>query len=185
MVKHSGDFLGQRQFMDPGVLGPRISEFTRDLTALGYARLTVTGYEGAARHFAEWLHRSKISLADINEQTTKRFARHRCRCSGGRQHDRLSVKYVHRANRFVHFLAERGVVTLPAPIVASAVSDRVAEFQDWLRRHRGISERTIDRHGRMIMRLVPALGDDPATYDAALVRKVILDEAQQVRTSRR
>jgi integrase/recombinase XerD len=48
-----------------------------------------------------------------------------------------------------------------------------------LREHRGISERTVDRHGRMVMRLLPGLGDDPATYDAGLVRRVILVEAQK------
>jgi hypothetical protein len=46
---------------------------------------------------------------------------------------------------------------------AIGISDRVVEFQDWLRHHRGISERTVDRHGRMVMRLLPRLGDDPAT----------------------
>lgn len=170
----------RKQFMDPGAVGLAIGEFTRDLAALGHTRLTVIDYERSARHFAEWLHRSKISLVVVDEQIMKRFARHRCQCSGSRRHDRLSVKYVHRVNRFVHFLRDRGLVKMSAAVVSPAVTDRVADFQAWLRRHRGISERTIDRHGRMIMRLLPTLGDDPAAYDPALVRKAIIDEAQQV-----
>ena len=59
---------------------------------------------------------------------------------------------------------------------------RVAEFQEWLRRHRGITERTIDRHGRMVMRLLPALGPRPQNRDAPLVREVIVAETK--RTSR-
>jgi site-specific recombinase XerD len=55
----------------------------------------------------------------------------------------------------------------------------VCEFQEWLRRHRGISERTIDRHGRMVMRLLPALGSEPGRYNAHLVRQVILAETKQ------
>src|ERR1700679_3560586 len=33
--------------------------------------------------------------------------------------------------------------------------------------------------GRMIMRLLPALGDDPASYDAGLVRHVIPEEVRR------
>ena len=91
----------------------------------------------------------------------------------------LSAKYVRRVRRFVGFLVERDITKAAAPNASKAVNERVIEFQDWLRHHRGISERTIDRHGRMVMRLLPGLGDDPGTYDAELVRRVILAEAQK------
>src|SRR5262249_9954230 len=45
--------------------------------------------------------------------------------------------------------------------------------------HRGISERTIDRYGRMVMRLLPALGNRPRGWDAHLVREVIMAEAKR------
>jgi hypothetical protein len=79
--------------------------------------------------------------------------------------------------RFVRFLAQRGVVKMSIPSAAKVVNARVAEFQDFLRQHRGIAERTIDRHGRMVMRLLPDLGDDPGTYDAELIRRTIITEA--------
>ncbi|WP_292442630.1 tyrosine-type recombinase/integrase [Mesorhizobium sp.] len=60
-----------------------------------------------------------------------------------------------------------------------AHDDQVLAFQAWLRRHRGISERTVRRHGLMVMRLLPALGSDPSQYDAALVRQAILDEGKR------
>ena len=59
------------------------------------------------------------------------------------------------------------------------IDARVVEFQSWLRHHRGISERVIQRHGNLVMRMLPVLGDDPASYDAHRVRQVILDEAQR------
>jgi integrase/recombinase XerD len=165
--------------MDPGPLGPFVKEFTDQLTVLGHARLTVASYGDAARHFAEWLRRSDIAIIDADDSVIARFARHRCKCSGSRQHHHLSAKYVRRVRRFVCFLAERGIGKGIAPNVLKAVNGRVAEFQDWLSHHRGLSERTVDRHGRMIMRLLPRLGDDPETYDAGLVRRVILTEAQR------
>jgi hypothetical protein len=45
----------------------------------------------------------------------------------------------------------------PVPRAVPVLDRRVTQFQDWLRQHRGISERTIDRYGRMVMRLLPAL----------------------------
>ena len=88
-------------------------------------------------------------------------------------------QYVNRARRFVDFLIEEGIAQPTASVSTSPTNDRVRTFQSWLRQHRGLSERTIDRHGRMIMRLLPALGDNPASYDAGLVRRVILAETQR------
>jgi hypothetical protein len=181
MSKPNTDLLKRPQCMGLGELRASIEEFRRHLTARGHTPLTVSGYGDGARHFAEWLHRAGIVAGAVDDGVILRFERHRCRCPGSRRHHHLSAKYVRRVRRFIGFLAERGVVKI-TPATASALSDRVAEFQDWLRHHRGISERTVDRHGRMVTRLLPDLGDDPAIYDVGLVRRVILAEA--LRSSR-
>jgi integrase/recombinase XerD len=178
MSRRDGGLRRSPRCMDPGSLGAFVDEFTKHLMSLGHTRLTVTGYGDGARHFAEWLHHSEIAVGAIDVGVIARFARHHCACSGCRQHRRLSAKYVRRVRRFVGFLVERGVVERSVPNVARVIDAHVAEFQDWLRHHRGISERTVDRHGRLIVRLLPSLGDDPGKYDAELVRRVILTEAQ-------
>jgi site-specific recombinase XerC len=165
--------------MDARELTIPLENFARHLADLGHTPLTVAGYSGGVRHFGEWLHRIRVCPAQIDDETVVRFARHRCRCPGIREHRCLSAKYVIRVRRFVAFLAGEGIITLSSPVPTPPVNDRVAAFQMWLREHRGLSELTIDRHGRMIMRLLPALGDDPATYDAALVRRVILEEVRR------
>jgi len=163
--------------MDPRSLRAFVVEFTDHLAALGHTDLTVRGYEDAARHFAEWLERSDIALVDVDDKVVARFAGHRCKCTGNRRHHHVSAKYVRRVRRFVCFLARAGLVKMNIPSATKVVNVRVAEFQDFLRQHRGISERTIDRHGRMVMRLLPNLGDDPGTYDAELIRRAIVTEA--------
>jgi integrase/recombinase XerD len=165
--------------MDPGTLGTFVDEFTNQLTAVGHTWLTVANYADTARHFAEWLRRSEIVSIDIDDGVIAQFARHRCKCSGNRQHQLLSAKYVRRVRRFVGFLVEHGVAKAAASNASKAVNERVIEFQDWLRHHRGLSERTVDRHGRMVMRLLAGLGDDPKRYDAECVRQVILTEVQR------
>jgi integrase/recombinase XerD len=165
--------------MDAGDIGPLVVALANHLSALGHTRLTVTGYEASARHFAHWLMRSRIEVGDVDDDVIQRFARHRCRCPGTRLQHRLSAKYVNRTRRFVEFLAERGIVRRKATSTAAAIDRRVIEFQDWLRQHRGICEKTIDRHGRMVMRLLPALGSRLRSWDAHRIREVILAETKR------
>lgn len=160
-------------------LSATLENFTRHLVDLGNTPLTVSGYEAGARHFGEWLHRSGISPAQIDDKTVARFAHHQCGCPGIRRRPVLSAHYVARVRRFVVFLADAGIIKPPPSVSGPPVNNRIVAFQTWLREHRGLSERTIDRNGRMVTRLVLALGDDPASYDAALVRRVILDEVRK------
>jgi site-specific recombinase XerC len=115
------------------------------------------GYGDGARHFAEWLQRAEIAVGDVDQGVIARFARHRCTGSGCRQHRHLSAKYLRRVHRFVRFLVDRGVAKASAPNPSALGNERIVEFQDWLRHHRGISERTVDRHGRMVAKLLPGL----------------------------
>ena len=156
-----------------------MAEFTRHLSETGHTTLTVRSYERLARHLARWLGLAKIAVADIDEAVIGQFARHRCQCFGKRREARFSVRYVRRVRRVVAFLIERRIVRRKATSVVPVLDRRVAQFQDWLRQHRGITERTIDRHGRMIMRLLPALGNRPRGWDAHLIRKVIIAETKR------
>jgi len=165
--------------MDAGDIGPLVLAFVNHLTGFGHTSLTVAGYEASARHFAHWLTRSRIEVRDVDDEVIQRFAWHRCRCPGIRQQGGLSAKYVKRARRFIEFLAKRGIVRRKATSTTAAIARHVVEFQDWLRQHRGICEKTIDRHGRMVMRLLPALGGRPRSWNAPLIREAILTETKR------
>jgi site-specific recombinase XerD len=165
--------------MDAGSLAPLVAEFGHKLKALGHTHLTVMGYDASARHFGQWLTQNGIEIAEIDEAVIKRFACHRCHCPGNRQSKPMSKKYVRRVRRFVAFLARRGIIQRQTAKAADTPDQRVLEFQEWLRRHRGICAKTIDRHGRMIMRLLPALGNDPGNWDAPLVRETIIAETKR------
>lgn len=167
---------GQTWCLDPGPLRPLVAQFTDHLASLGHTTLTVGGYGDAARHFAVWLQQSGTAIAQVDDDTCAGFAAHQCRCPGIRRRDRVSAKYARRARRFVRFLAECGVVgrlALPGP---APVEPRVALFQDWLRQHRGMSECTISRYGRMVARLQVTLGADPALFTVASIRQAVLEE---------
>ena len=170
--------------MDPGGLAEPIAAFEAELTKLGHTRLTRLGYTDSARHFAAWLRLSGIAAASVDEGVVSRFAAHDCRnCGGRRRQRRLSQQYVNRVRRFVRFLVDHGLIDrervgAPRASPRNAVPESIPAFQDFLRRHRGLAERTIDRNGCMVMRLLPVLGSDPAAYDAGRVRHVILEQAR-------
>lgn len=165
--------------MDAGDLGPLVAEYAAELEALSHTRLTVANYSDPARHFAAWLWQADIALVDVDQEGLDRFARHVCRCGGSRQCKRLSRRYVRCARRFVAFLVGRGLIAPLAMPVPDMVDPHVADYQEWLKRHRGIRELTAKRHGLMVTRLLAGLGHDPLIYDAGLIRRAVLAEAQQ------
>lgn len=165
--------------MDAGDLAPLIVGYATELEALGHTKLTVCNYRDPARHFAAWLRQTEVALVDIDHEVVDEFVRHVCRCGGSRRCGRLSRRYVRRVRRFIVFLVDRGLIAPLTMPVTDTIDPRVADYQQWLRRHRGICELTIKRHGLMVMRLLAVLGRDPLTYDAVVIRRAILAETRQ------
>jgi integrase/recombinase XerD len=173
----------QTWFLKPGALQSLVEQFTDHLASCGHTALTVRGYGDSARHFSAWLDRSGAGIGDIDSNSCQRFANHRCRCPGGRRDTRMSVRYTRRVLRFVGFLSDQGVVRGISGPEPAVLEPQVVRFLEWLRNHRGITEPTISRHGRMVTRLLRELGSDPATYDAASIRRTMLAELQLKNTS--
>jgi integrase/recombinase XerD len=179
MAKSNQDHLNKQLPTDAGDLAVHVAEFTRHLSGLGHTRRTTNDYGGSARHFVQWLARAEIAVTNINDAVIYRFREHRCRCSGTHRTKHVSDKYLMRVRRFVEFLAERGIVECEAKAPAATRDGRVIEFQEWSRQHRGNCEQTIDLYGRMVMRLLPALGNRPRSYDAHVIRAAIAAESKQ------
>jgi integrase/recombinase XerD len=177
MSKSNQDHFNKQSRMDGGNLAPHVVEFTRHLSGLGHTRRTTSDYADSARHFASWLARTKTAVADIDNASIDQFSEHRCRCCGKHRAECISKKYLMRVRRFVEFLADHGIVKCGAKAPPNTHDRRVIEFEQWLRQHRGNCEQTIERYGRMIMRLLPALGNRPRSYDAHVIREAIVAES--------
>lgn len=176
----TADLPSRRPHMDAGNIRPWIEQYVSYLVGLGHTPLTVNGYSEPARHFAHWTCQSGVALSDVDDGTIEQFAQHKCQCPGGRHLHCVSKRYMYRVRDFIRFLAQAGIVPGPAlPPAGPTVAPVVTEFLEWLRKHRGLSERTIGFRGQVINRLLPALGPDPAAYDAGRVRQVVLDEARR------
>jgi site-specific recombinase XerD len=165
--------------MDAGFLAPLIAEFGSSLEALAHSSLTIRGYTDSARHFAAWICDAGLQLDDVGKEMVESFARHHCQCAGARHWNGVSGKYARRAGRFIAFLAERGKIPPAAPVAAEIIHPRISDYQRWLAVHRGLSDRSVSRQGRMIKRLLPALGEDLRAYGAATIRAAVRAEAQR------
>ena len=164
---------------DPGSLQPLLQQFEEHLRSLGYSpQQTLRVNLSAVRHFVCWLNKAGISPDEVTETVIDQFASHQCQSTARWWHGGPEPRYLARIRRFLRFIAVGRIVRPGTALTPPEVDTRVAEFQRWLRHHRGISERTIRRHGILVIRMMPILGTDPAGYDAQRIRQVILDEAQ-------
>ena len=155
-------------------------QFRKSLEMQGYARSGLIESGSLCRHFFVWLHLSGIPLAAADEHVRRRFLAHDCAC--------VYPGFLHRPPGFAGsdssgsrlrllaaFLADRNVI--PAPKVPERQAERwehLDAFLHWLRQHRGLRDSSIEQYERRLRALLPDLGDDPETYDAARVRNTVL-----------
>lgn len=165
---------------DPGSFEPLLRNFEEHLRALKYAEGTTLRVNvGCVRHFLCWLHKEQIDFDQITGAVIERFAQHRCGITTRWWRGRPNRRLLARVSRFIRFTKMGRLVRSDALLIPPKIAPDVADFQNWLRQHRGLSERVIHRYGDLVMRMVPALGDDPATYDAHRIRDVIIGQAQK------
>jgi len=162
-----------------GCLQPYLEAFARELLESDYTALSTRDFLRSAAHFGRWIDTLRIGPDRLTDQTVARFARHRCTCPGAARHGHPPARRsVVRVERFVEHLRRRGIAAAGAAPPAREVPSVLRGFGAWLMRHRGLQQRTIDQYEARVGRMLPALGSDPARYDASLLRTVVLDEIQ-------
>ena len=161
--------------------GRLVAQFLDSLEERGYARSTIRDIGNLYRHFVVWLHLSDIPLAAADERVLRRFLAHDCACVHPGFLDNRPVGFVgskeagSTLRRFAAFLVLRDVIPAPeVPQLHAEHGEHPGAFLNWLRQHRGLRDTTIERYERNMRALLPALGDDPGTYDAARVRNTVL-----------
>jgi site-specific recombinase XerD len=158
-----------------------LSLYAGRLAVLGYSSWARRIQYSAAEHFAAWLRVSRIQWCDVDDAIIERFVQHDCHCALWRKSAKLAESGAKKrrrgAHRFVAFLNEQGVISTAKTVAVPIEDSRLSAFRVWLRRHCGTTDQTIDRYLHEVSRWLTALGTDPATYDAAAIRNVVLSQA--------
>ncbi len=158
-----------------GPSGPYLDGFAAALARQGYSADTAVRYLRAAAHLGHVLARYPAGPSDID---LRAFGKHlrTCRCSrakGGRGNHHT----IYGARLFQQHLVEIGVCR-PAVAATPVELPLVICFKAWLRKHRGASDATIIKlYALDASRLLTALGEDPANWDAAAIRRTFMDRA--------
>ena len=156
--------------------GRAVEAFLQSLAAQGYVPDSIAAYRKRCRHFVVWLCLHDIALAGIDDDVAFRFLSHDCACAHPRFFTRGNRFAGSRNSRsrigvFIECLIDAGIAP-PRPAPACEEPGRhLARFATWLRRYRGIGERTIQGYRKAMRVLLPHLGDDPDRYDATLIGK--------------
>lgn len=166
--------------MKAGSVAQHLEGFATELASRGYTSSTINDFLISAIHFGEWLEVSGRSIADVGELTVSTFQAHRCQCPGGRGLKRVSRRRTARVQRFVDYLQQQGVISAITNSTADSPAP-LSTFRNWLLSHRGLAIKTVDRHERLVTQMLPALGANASTYNAASVRKVIVDRIRGCR----
>lgn len=158
-----------------GCVQPYLAGFATELISAGYTVLSARDFMRSAAHLGRWMDSRNIGVGRLDEAAITRFARHKCECPGVRQHgQRPSRRVAGRVRQFAEHLVRLGAAppwatpsprVLPSPLIG---------FRAWMHGQRGIKARTIDRYEWLIEKMLPALGDVPAKYDASVVRQSLL-----------
>jgi site-specific recombinase XerD len=164
-----------RAHLRSGPSGPYLDGFAAALERQGYSADTAVRYLRAAAHLGHVVARqgampNEIDLAAFSEHLRS------CRCPramGGRRNHHT----IFGARLFRRHLVEIGACQPVAAPLRRAEPCLVAHFKEWLRKHRGASDATIELYARDAARLVAALGDDPERWEPAAVRSFFLDRA--------
>ena len=164
-----------------------VAAFLHELRQRGYKKSRIDRFRHGATAFIAWLHLSRMRLCDIDAGTLERFHHRRFACSiPGICWGRRSEKergYQPDIRRFLDYLADTGQIE-PWRRALGTHRECFAGFRIWLARTRDISASSINDHVQQIQAVLPALGEAPESYDAALIRRVMLAHLERGSRSR-
>ena len=164
-----------------------VPAFLHELRGQGYTQSRIDRFRHGATAFIAWLHLSRMRLRDIDTDTIEKFHHRRFACSiPGICWGRRSEKgrgYRPDIRRFLDYLADAGQIEPCRPTLGTH-KECFAGFRVWLARTRDISARSINVHVQHIQAVLPALGESPESYDAALIRRVMLAHLERGSRSR-
>jgi integrase/recombinase XerD len=146
--------------------GALIECFADYLYQNGYAEISARRHIRSAEHIVRWATRGDLSVSELDDRALKRFGDHLKRCRCGRYSCADRVDILTGARLFLRHSqgVDTAVIRLPDP--ADSKPELLEAFCQWMREHRGSSERTLYNYGLPIQDLIRCFGEDPSKLGA-------------------
>lgn len=141
-----------------------------------YNQWSVQYYVRAAKLVLCWSENAGLEIQDLNSKGIARYARALEARGKLRNRDGNYATAFRGARRFAAFLSEVGVI--PGGKESASATERpilLEEFNEWMRTHRGIGERTLELRGPVIECLLKSLGEETECYDPKRLRDFVLN----------
>jgi site-specific recombinase XerD len=144
-----------------GPLTSHLGSFAAYLSMLGFSYSTGQRYVREAGRLSLWLHRQKISLKELNEQTIATYMRFRCK---GRRSSLQKGPYVH----LLIYLRKNGLIAALA-LTQTILENCLREYREHLEKNHGFSADTIRRLMRVARHFLSRWSGDNS-FDFSLIR---------------
>jgi hypothetical protein len=156
--------------------GALLEGFADYLFESGYAEISARRHIRSAEHIIHWASRKDLLTNELDDPALKRFGDHltRCRCGRYSRADRVDI--LTGARLFLRH--SQGVDTAVIRMPADSKPVLLESFCQWMRAHRGTSERTLYNYGLPIRELIRRFGEDPAKLDAQRLRRFVLSQSR-------
>lgn len=168
----------------PSPLGPALARFARRLEEGGYPKSTRDQYVPICRKFEGYLAHQRIALADLRDEHVDAFLVDATAGRKLREGGRLTRRFWRRpiALLLEQLRAEGIVPHVEGP--AEVLGPGLAAYLTFLREHRGLSERTVERQRLQVSRLLSHLGvraeDDLARIAVEQIDRYLVDASRSL-----
>ena len=151
--------------------GRYMDDFAKDLHTKGYGVWAGQAYLRSAAHLGIWIKPRGFSVPKLDEEVIAEFADHlpSCHCLG--RNRGIYDDAVIGARHFLDHLRATGVTPACALIEKPPLPTIVDGFERWMRQYRGVTESTLTAYRLILTRLIVAVGEIPAGYNAHGLRR--------------
>ena len=160
-----------------GLLDTHIAAFLTPLQTAGYAERTRHRKRPVAKAFAEWTHRQRIAVHELNDAHVAAFVSRAPRTRNARRKFERAV-----LSLLLDYLRREAGVLAPMLPQASPIDDLLHPYEEYLRHTCGLAENSLHVYVPFIRaflrdRVSRARGGAVAPFDATTIRSFLLDHA--------
>jgi site-specific recombinase XerD len=160
-----------------GLLGRFIQGFEQMLEATLRSPSTVRGHVSAVRRFDYWLSVQGLAFEHLDDAAVEAYREYLVTNRRAGHRFAFGIRPV---RGLIAYLRAQGILP-PAPPAPRPPVDPVLlrQFADWMMRHRGLCQVTVDIYARALRELLIELGEDIGRWEARRLRAFFLSYASR------